>query len=218
MVDFKHETRKRCRHCKMNLPTPTGNEREAFFYLHRCMVCEKPIERTTANRKICKRSKCRNALKAGLGFGRYHTNSTKTYQSLKNPELMREVPVPQRSASTSGTVDQANTAFAPRPWRMVAGRLTSNQYHCVVVGDAPDPNVVCRISGMHRYGPMATGRVRKTETGSSWRSTLRARPIRRRLLWLLRRSLMPSASPRWSPLSIPPFSNRRPPPALKEAA
>jgi hypothetical protein len=93
----------------------------AAFYLHRCIVCEDKIERTTANRKICKRSKCRNALKTGLGFGRYHTNSTKTYQSLKNPELMQEVPVPQRSASASGTVDQANRVYAERPWRRRPG-------------------------------------------------------------------------------------------------
>ena len=30
MVDFENQKRKRCRHCKMNLPTPTSNEREAF--------------------------------------------------------------------------------------------------------------------------------------------------------------------------------------------
>jgi hypothetical protein len=68
MVDFKEtEMRKKCRHCRMRLPVPTSNEREAFctrgcynsFYLHHCIVCEDKIERTTANRKICKKSKCR---------------------------------------------------------------------------------------------------------------------------------------------------------------
>ena len=147
MTDFNEtKMRKMCRYCRAKLSTPTSNEREGFctrgcyrsFYLHRCIVCEKPIERTTANRKICKRSKCRNALKAGEGFGRYHADSARTYQSPKNPELMQEVPVPQRPASASDTVDQLHTAFAPRPWRMVAGHLTSNQYHCAVVSDAPD--------------------------------------------------------------------------------
>jgi hypothetical protein len=149
MVDFKEtEMRKKCRHRRMRLPTPTSNEREAFctrgcygsFYLHRCLVCEKPIERTTANRKICKRSKCRNALKAGEGFGQYHADPARAYQTPKNPELMQDVPVPQRSASASGTVDRTHTAYAERPCRMVAGILTANQYHCAVVGDAPDPN------------------------------------------------------------------------------
>jgi hypothetical protein len=84
-------------------------------------VCEKPIERATANRKICKRSKCRNALKAGEGFGRYHADLARTSPVSKNPELMQEVPAPQRPASASGTVDQANRAYAERPWRMVAG-------------------------------------------------------------------------------------------------
>jgi hypothetical protein len=30
MVDFEHKTRERCRHCKMTLPEPLENEREAF--------------------------------------------------------------------------------------------------------------------------------------------------------------------------------------------
>jgi hypothetical protein len=90
MVDFDTKTGKRCRNpkCRMKLPEPVINEREAFccrgcyqsFYLHRCIVCEKPIERTTANRKICKKSKCRNALAGGEGFGRYHADSGKTSQ------------------------------------------------------------------------------------------------------------------------------------------
>ena len=50
------------------------------------------------------------------------------------------MPVPQRSADIPGTVDRTNTAYAERPWRMVAGILTANQYHCAVGGDAPDPN------------------------------------------------------------------------------
>jgi hypothetical protein len=148
MVDFKVETRKRCRHCKMKLPTPTGNEREAFctrgcynsFYLHRCRVCEKSIERTTANRKICKRSKCRNALKAGEGFGRYHADSAQTTRASKNPELMQNPLISCGSASASNTPDRTNTAYAERPRRIAAGRLTINQYHRAVVGDAPDPN------------------------------------------------------------------------------
>ena len=120
MVDFDTQTRKRCRHCRMRLPEPVVNEREAFctrgcyqsFYRHRCLACEDKIERTTANRKICKKSKCRNALKAGEGFGRYHGDSVRTYQSHKNPELMQEVPVPQRPASASGTVARSNRVCA----------------------------------------------------------------------------------------------------------
>jgi hypothetical protein len=115
MVDFDSQTRKRCRHCRMRLPEPVVNEREAFctrgcyqsFYRHRCGVCEHKIERTTANRKICKKSKCRNALAAGEGFGRYHADSAQTTPRPKNPELMQEVPVPHRSASASGTVARA---------------------------------------------------------------------------------------------------------------
>jgi hypothetical protein len=96
----------------MNLPKPTSNERQAFctrgcygsFYLHRCLVCEDKIERTTANRKICKKSKCRNALAAGEGLGRYHADSGKTIHGSKNLEPAPETLISCGSASASGTV------------------------------------------------------------------------------------------------------------------
>ena len=120
MVDFKHETRKRCRHCRMRLPEPVVNEREAFctrgcyqsFYRHRCLACEDKIERTTANRKICKKSKCRNALAAGEGFGRYHADSGKTTHGSKNLEPAPETLISCGSASASGTVARSNRVCA----------------------------------------------------------------------------------------------------------
>jgi hypothetical protein len=139
MTDFKTETRKRCRNpkCRMKLSTPVENEREAFccrgcyqsFYLHRCIVCEGEIERTTANRKICKKSKCRNALAAGLGPGRFHGNPATTYQHPKNIELTQETPISCGSASASKRVE----------WRIIAGPpLTPSQFHCATVPDGPD--------------------------------------------------------------------------------
>jgi hypothetical protein len=116
MTDFKTETRKMCRNpkCRSKLPAPVSNAREAFccrgcyssFYLHRCIVCEDKIERTTANRKICKKSKCRNALAVGEGFGRFHANSTKTYQGTKNLEPTQETLIPCGSASASNRVER----------------------------------------------------------------------------------------------------------------
>jgi hypothetical protein len=122
MVDFNNETRKRCRHCKMKLPEPTSNERQAFctrgcyqsFYLHRRIVCEKAIERTTANRKICKKSRCRNALKAGEGFGRYHADSAQTTRASKNRGLMVLLQVLARS--TIGFFERHWGLLAPRPY------------------------------------------------------------------------------------------------------
>ena len=125
MTEFKEtQMRKMCRNprCGSKLPEPVSNPREAFctrgcynsFYLHRCIVCEKPIERTTASRKICKKSKCRSALKVGLGIGRYHGNQGKRYPSPKNAELMQEVPLPQRPASASEPVSLATKAGAQR--------------------------------------------------------------------------------------------------------
>jgi hypothetical protein len=139
MTDFKIETRKRCRNpkCRMRLTTPAVNERQAFccrgchqsFYLHRCIVCEDAIERTTANRKICKKSKCRNALNAGLGLGRFHGNPAKTYQDPKNLELTQETLISCGSASASKRVE----------WRIIAGPpLTPSQFHCATVPDGPN--------------------------------------------------------------------------------
>jgi hypothetical protein len=232
VTDFKEtEMRKMCRYCRMRLPTPTSNEREAFctkgcygsFYLHRCLVCEGKIERTTANRKICKKSKCRNALKAGEGFGRYHADSAKTSPVSKNPELMQKPLISCGSASASDTVDQAGKAFAPRPWRMVAGRLTSNRYHCAVVGDAPNPN-----------GGLPDIPYARVWADGDWQAT------ENRNRKLLEKHLARAADKAPAPvtptmvidakrvaalvatfpadLSIPPFLDRRPPPALKEAA
>jgi hypothetical protein len=118
MVDFKEtEMRKMCRNpkCRSKLLTPVSNEREAFccrgcyqsFYLHRCIVCEDKIERTTANRKICKKSKCRNALAAGEGFGWYHANSAKPSHVPKNLEPMLETAAAQQVLSASDTPGRA---------------------------------------------------------------------------------------------------------------
>ena len=75
MVDFDNQTRKRCRNpkCRMKLPEPTSNEREAFctrgcfnsFYQHRCRVCEKPIEQPKrGTRLLCKETQMPNRLAA----------------------------------------------------------------------------------------------------------------------------------------------------------
>ncbi len=88
MVDFDNQTRKRCRHCQTNLPTPVTNEREAFcgrgcygsFYRKRCLICKKPMERKSEHQKLCKKSDCRNTLrqlkKADFALGRYFPRPT----------------------------------------------------------------------------------------------------------------------------------------------
>jgi hypothetical protein len=57
--------------CRSKLPTPVSNSRKAFctkgchasFYLHRCLICERPIDQPKGGgrRAICNRAKCRNA-------------------------------------------------------------------------------------------------------------------------------------------------------------
>ena len=99
MTDFAVELRHRCRNpkCRCKLPEPTPNPREAFctrgchgsFYLHRCIVCEKPIKRTRGEGpQVCKKSDCRRAWKAKIGFGRY-IGSSATTKTSETPDLYR---------------------------------------------------------------------------------------------------------------------------------
>jgi hypothetical protein len=94
VTEFKQETRTYCRNprCRMKLPAPVSNEREAFcargchtsFYLHRCRVCEGPLDRKSESQKVCRKAKCRSAWRAGSGFGRYH-GSPSVVSTPKNP-------------------------------------------------------------------------------------------------------------------------------------
>src|SRR6516165_10079785 len=70
--------------CRMKLPKPVSNDREAFcsrgcharFFRTRCRVCEGPIEQPAhGTRLICNKAQCKNARRAGLGFGRYHDSN-----------------------------------------------------------------------------------------------------------------------------------------------
>ena len=148
MVDFNDETRKRCRHCKMKLPEPTSNERQAFctwgcygsFYLHRCRVCEAAFSKAKGRpRVICKKAKCRNAWNAGEGFGKYATANFS--QVSKNPEKSSKNAMDLGLFGASGTVERTlSTVALSRPWRVVAAGspITANVYHCAVVSDAPN--------------------------------------------------------------------------------
>jgi hypothetical protein len=85
MTEFTEKLRYRCRNprCRSKLPAPVANEREAFccrgrydsFYLHRCRVCEGPIEQGRGQQRlICKKAKCKSVWRSKAGFGRFLTN------------------------------------------------------------------------------------------------------------------------------------------------
>jgi hypothetical protein len=66
----QHPIRHRCRNvrCGAKLKVPTADARDAFcsagcfasYYRSRCRVCERPIDRKTERRLVCKRSECRH--------------------------------------------------------------------------------------------------------------------------------------------------------------
>jgi MT-A70 len=66
----QHPIRHRCRNvrCGSKLKAPTDDARDAFccaacfgsYFRSRCRVCERPIDRKTDRRLVCKHSKCRH--------------------------------------------------------------------------------------------------------------------------------------------------------------
>jgi hypothetical protein len=96
-----HEARHYCRNpkCRTKLPEPVSNPREAFctrgcfgsFYLHRCLVCEGPIERKREDQKVCRKAKCYRAWRAELCIGRYLPPSSAKLAS-KTPDSIDPKP------------------------------------------------------------------------------------------------------------------------------
>jgi hypothetical protein len=90
-------------------------------YRKRCLVCE-ALERRTEHQLVCGKRKCRSALQAGQGFGRYHAPSS----VVSTP---RSEPKPGIKSGLAGD----------RGWRIIAGpELTPSQFHCATVPDGPN--------------------------------------------------------------------------------
>ena len=131
MVDFNQETRKRCRHCKMRLPEPTSNERQAFctrgcynsFYLHKCRACEKPIEQPKRGTRSGGRNPDAHSAWADKdGMGRYAKRTVDKSGAGNRQRQSQEVPVNQAVFIAPKAVDK---------WRIIAGpALTRPQMHC----------------------------------------------------------------------------------------
>jgi hypothetical protein len=146
MTEFETAMRHYCRNprCRMKLPAPVSNPREAFctrgchtsFHLHRCLVCEAPMERKTERQLICGKRLCRNALQARSDLGRYHVSSG--------------------TVSRSKTIDSIGLKPAVKAgratvWRVVAAGapITANQYHCAIVGAEQATTEADRINAAH---------------------------------------------------------------------
>jgi hypothetical protein len=102
MVEFIEELRHYCRYprCRMKLPKPVSNDREAFcsrgcyrgFYRSRCLICEGPLERRNEAQRICSKRKCRRALRTARAMGRYYV-AQKGHGGIKSPDFI-EPPQP----------------------------------------------------------------------------------------------------------------------------
>jgi hypothetical protein len=144
MTDFPVTDRHYCRNprCRSKLPSPVSNPRQAFctkgcygsFYLHRCLACEGPIERKRENQKVCRRPKCRNAWKAGSGFGRYATSHAKL------------------ASETPDFIDPKQPLRPDRPWRIVAGpKLSPSAFHCAIVGAEEAVEAINRRANLNHW-------------------------------------------------------------------
>jgi hypothetical protein len=137
LTEFAQETRHYCRNprCRSKLSAPIANLREAFcargchtsFYRKRCVVCEGPIERKSEHQKLCRKSKCRNALNRGLDLGRYQASSI--------------VSSPPKKLDS---IDSAAALKPDRVWRIVAGpelSPTSFRFATLPLDDATQARV-----------------------------------------------------------------------------
>jgi hypothetical protein len=142
MTEFTETLRHYCRNsrCRSKLPTPVSNPRDAFctkgchssFYRRRCLICEQPMERRTETQLICGKRRCRNALQARIGLGRYVPPSDGV-SPLENPIKMGI-----KSGVAGG-----------RAWRIVAGELTPTQLHCATVGATEAVEAINRTNARH---------------------------------------------------------------------
>jgi len=131
MTEFTQTLRHYCRNpkCRSKLPTPVSNPKEAFctkgchasFYLHHCLACEGPMERKRDDQKVCRKAKCRNAWRAGQGFGRYAVPPDAKLSS-KTPDFIGSKP----------------PAKPDRPWYIVAAgaAIRANTFHCATAGSS----------------------------------------------------------------------------------
>jgi len=126
----KSELRHFCRHCRGKLLAPAANHREAFdspgchksFYRHRCIACEREMPRNTEHQRVCYRAECKTAWRLKTVQSRFlGTGSTPVSNPLKT-SIKSSLPEPDKYG---------------RRWRIVAGSLTPNQFHCATVPDGP---------------------------------------------------------------------------------
>jgi hypothetical protein len=136
--------RRYCRNprCRSKLPAPVSNRREAFctrgchnsFYRHRCLICERPIEQPKRGRRlICKKAKCRSALRSNYGLGRYRTSFAAKSVSNKADFIGVKEPLKPR-----------------RPWRILAGpELSASAFHCADLGGEEAVEAINRSNFKH---------------------------------------------------------------------
>jgi len=147
MKETDDEVRHYCRNprCHSKLPARVSNPREAFctrgchnsFYRHRCLICERPIEQPKRGKRlICKKAKCRRALRSNSCHGRYHTSFAA--KSISNKADFIGVKEPLKPH---------------RPWRIVAGpELSASAFQCTVVGGEEAVKAVNRTNLSHWRG------------------------------------------------------------------
>jgi hypothetical protein len=210
VTEFDETARKKCRNpkCRMKLPATVANSREAFcargchtsFYRTHCRVCEDPIKQPDrGGRLICKKAACRNAWKAGSGFGRYHI-----------------APSAKSSSETPTKPGIAEPHKAKRTWLIVAGpKLSSNQLRVATIRDGGEQQ---RIEAKNRAALMACKHAEIEANGEFSESDCReivsldgvlCFASRFREALNKRSHLVP---PQPDDLSIPTFLDRRPQP------
>jgi hypothetical protein len=123
MTEFTVELRHRCRNhcCRSNLPHPVEIAQRAFccrgchsqFYRRRCVVCESELPPGPANRKLCRKAKCRAVYR-------------KFQHLYKWPESMRTAHHSQNGERPPKSVDSTGTKISHPDDRLRRSDLIRN--------------------------------------------------------------------------------------------
>src|SRR5262249_13957329 len=139
------ELRHYCRNprCRTKLAARVSNPPAAFccrgcfdsFYLHRCLVCEQPIEQPKRGRRlICRKPACRRAFRDNCCGGRYLPSSP--------AKLISEVP---------NFIGSKGAPNPDRSWRLVVAepQLSASAFQCATLGGEEAVEVVNRTNLRH---------------------------------------------------------------------
>ena len=218
------ELRHRCRRCRLRLPAPTENERDAFccrgcyrqHFAVRCMVCESAFKRTAGHQLVCSRPACKTKFRQLRDYGvlgRFYA---------KTPRPTSAVVSPAKSDNCIA-LEAASSPVAPSLFRVIAGTMSERDLRLATIGVAFANSPFEHDRKLNRKHWLDAEKARTEANGyftePAWREVISAdgvsafrRPQGGRQ-WLMRSRAACSASRAGNPPSRSRWWSIRPPPS-----